>query len=52
MRKQFFSLTLSPLPFALSRVGAMLLALCVSAQAQQPAAKGSADRGSAYGLSL
>jgi putative ABC transport system substrate-binding protein len=36
MRKRFFGLTLSTLPFALSSVGAMLLALCVTAEAQQP----------------
>ena len=29
-------LTLSPLPFALSLVGALLLALCLPADAQQP----------------
>jgi putative ABC transport system substrate-binding protein len=36
MRKGFFGLTLSPLPFALSSVGAMLFALSFPAQAQQP----------------
>jgi putative ABC transport system substrate-binding protein len=36
MRKRFFGLTLSPLLFALSSVGPLLLALCVSAEAQQP----------------
>jgi putative tryptophan/tyrosine transport system substrate-binding protein len=36
MRKRFFGLTLSALPFALSLVGAMLFALCFSAEAQQP----------------
>jgi putative tryptophan/tyrosine transport system substrate-binding protein len=35
MRKALFGLTLSTLPFALSLVGAMLLALGVSAEAQQ-----------------
>ena len=35
MGKRFFGLTLSPLPFVLSSVGAMLFALCVSAEAQQ-----------------
>jgi hypothetical protein len=33
--KEFFGFMLSPLPFALSLVGAVLLALCSSAQAQQ-----------------
>ena len=36
MGKRFFGLTLSPLPFALSFLGALLFALCVSAHAQQP----------------
>ena len=36
MGKRFFGFTLSPLPFALSLVGAMLLALCSVAAAQQP----------------
>jgi putative ABC transport system substrate-binding protein len=36
MRKKFFGLTLSPLPFALSSVGAMLFAHCTFADAQQP----------------
>jgi putative tryptophan/tyrosine transport system substrate-binding protein len=36
MRKKFVPFTLSPLPLALSLVGAMLFALCMSAQAQQP----------------
>jgi putative tryptophan/tyrosine transport system substrate-binding protein len=36
MGKRFFGLTLSPLPFALSLVGALLFALCLPAQAQQP----------------
>jgi putative tryptophan/tyrosine transport system substrate-binding protein len=36
MGKRLFGLTLSALPFALSLVGAMLLALCVSADAQGP----------------
>jgi putative tryptophan/tyrosine transport system substrate-binding protein len=35
MRKRFLGFTLSPLPFVLSLV-AMLLALCLSAEAQQP----------------
>ena len=35
MRKRFFGLTLSPLPFALGLVCALLLALCLPAQAQQ-----------------
>ena len=34
--KSVFRVTLCALPFALSLVGAMLFALCVSAQAQQP----------------
>jgi putative tryptophan/tyrosine transport system substrate-binding protein len=37
MRKTFLGFTLSPLPFALSLVGALLFALCVTAAAQQPA---------------
>ena len=37
MRKRFFGLTLSPLPFALSSVGALLFALCIPAEAQQSA---------------
>jgi putative ABC transport system substrate-binding protein len=37
MRKSFFGFALSPLRFALSVVGAMFLALCFSAQAQQSA---------------
>ena len=37
VRKGFVSVSLSPLPFALSLVGAMLLALCPSAEAQKPA---------------
>jgi putative ABC transport system substrate-binding protein len=37
MRKRFFGFPLSPLPFALISVGAMLFALCFSAEAQQPA---------------
>ena len=36
MRKRFVLFTLSPLPFALSLVGALLFALCPSAEAQQP----------------
>jgi putative ABC transport system substrate-binding protein len=36
MRKKIIGLTLSPLPFALSSVGAMLFAFCSSAVAQQP----------------
>jgi putative ABC transport system substrate-binding protein len=36
MRKRFFSLALSSLPFALWLVGALLFALCVVAEAQQP----------------
>jgi putative ABC transport system substrate-binding protein len=36
MRKKIIGLTLSPLPFALSSVGAMLFAFCTSAVAQQP----------------
>ena len=36
MRKRFLGLTLSPLPFALSLVSAMLFALCPTAEAQQP----------------
>ena len=35
MRKRFLGLTLSPLPFALISVGALLLALSFPAQAQQ-----------------
>ena len=35
MRK-FFGFVLSPLPFALSLVGAILFALCLAAHAQQP----------------
>ena len=37
MGKRFIGLSLNPLPFALSFLGAMLFALCVPAQAQQPA---------------
>ena len=36
MRKTFFGLTLSPLPFALSLLCALLFAFCFSAEAQQP----------------
>ena len=36
MRKGFFGFVLSPLPFALSLVSALLFALCVPAPAQQP----------------
>ena len=36
MRKQFFSFTLGPLPFALSLASALLFALCTPTQAQQP----------------
>jgi putative ABC transport system substrate-binding protein len=36
MGKRFFGLTLSPLPFALSFLGALLFTLCVPAAAQQP----------------
>jgi putative ABC transport system substrate-binding protein len=36
MRKRFFGLTLSPLPFALCSVGALLFALSLPAWAQQP----------------
>jgi hypothetical protein len=36
MRKRFFGLTLSPLPFALGLVIALLLALSVPAEARQP----------------
>jgi len=36
MRKGFFGFTLSPLPFALSLVSALLLALSVPTEAQQP----------------
>jgi putative ABC transport system substrate-binding protein len=36
MGKRFFGSTLSPLPFALSFLGALLVALSVSAEAQQP----------------
>jgi putative ABC transport system substrate-binding protein len=36
MRERFFGLTLSPLPFALSLVSALLFALGGSATAQQP----------------
>jgi putative tryptophan/tyrosine transport system substrate-binding protein len=37
MRKRFLGFTLSPLPFALSLLCALLFALCTSAAAQQPA---------------
>jgi putative ABC transport system substrate-binding protein len=37
MRKRFFGRALSPFLFALGTVGAMLFALCVSANGQQPA---------------
>jgi putative ABC transport system substrate-binding protein len=36
MGKRFFSLTLSPLSFALSFLGGLLFALCSSVEAQQP----------------
>jgi hypothetical protein len=36
MRKRFFGLTRSPLPFALSLVGALVSALYSAVQAQQP----------------
>ena len=36
MKKRFLGFMLSPLPFALSLVGAILFALCFPAQAQQP----------------
>ena len=38
-RKGFFDFTLSPLPFALSLVSALLFAFCVPVEAQQPAGK-------------
>src|SRR5262245_37923145 len=36
MRRGFFAFTLSPLPFSLSLLSALLLALCSFAEAQQP----------------
>ena len=36
MREGFFGFVLSPLPFALSLVGAMLLLPCFPVEAQQP----------------
>jgi putative ABC transport system substrate-binding protein len=39
MRKRFFGLTLSSLPFALCSVGALLIGICSSSEAQQPSKK-------------